>query len=98
MIEVFVEYTGQNGQRTMIPGRPFADRQGAYALTPKRRRHKTSLPFSIPRIHKIPSARPSLISVWAVDAFGEETRDVRTCRAFSSFPRSYQVSGVAADI
>jgi hypothetical protein len=31
MVEVFIEITGQNGQRTMIPGGPFANRQAAYA-------------------------------------------------------------------
>lgn len=30
MIEVFVEYTGQNGQQTRLPGGPFANRQDAY--------------------------------------------------------------------
>lgn len=31
MIEVFVVYTGQNNQRTTIPGSPFATRQQANA-------------------------------------------------------------------
>lgn len=31
MIEVFIEITGQNGNRTTIPGGPFANRQAAYA-------------------------------------------------------------------
>jgi hypothetical protein len=31
MIDAFIEITGQNGQRTMIPGGPFANRQAAYA-------------------------------------------------------------------
>ena len=31
MIEVFIEITGQNGNRTPIPGGPFANRQAAYA-------------------------------------------------------------------
>lgn len=31
MIEVFVEYSGQNGQRTMIPDGPFTNKQDAYA-------------------------------------------------------------------
>jgi hypothetical protein len=30
MIEVFVEYSGQNGQRTTVPGGPFDTRQDAY--------------------------------------------------------------------
>jgi len=31
MIEVFIEITGQNGNRTTIPGGSFANRQAAYA-------------------------------------------------------------------
>lgn len=31
MIEVFIEITGQNGNRTTIPGSPFPNRQDAYA-------------------------------------------------------------------
>jgi len=31
MIEVFIEITGQNGNRTTILGGPFADRQAAHA-------------------------------------------------------------------
>jgi hypothetical protein len=31
MIQVFIEITGQNGHRTMIPGGPFPNKQAAYA-------------------------------------------------------------------
>ena len=30
MVEVYVQYTGQNGQRTFVPGGPFANSKAAH--------------------------------------------------------------------